>query len=80
MIREGNQVRLTKKEQDQFRHETGCTKLPTTVGEYNQRMQEVADYYRQHGGGEPEAEVLAQLYEMWKIDETGPEPRLVVDR
>lgn len=63
------QVRLTPKELEQYRKDTGVMEPPNTVAEYNRVLQHAADWWRDVAGN-PEALLLAHLLEMDKLPMT----------
>ena len=68
MIKLNGNIRLTAPELKEFQVDTGCTKAPTTEAEFNQRLQDAADYWRiESGGDDPAANLLATLIELDKI-------------
>lgn len=73
MIKLNGKIRLTAKELKEFQADTGSTRIPTTEVEFNQCLQDAADYWRQMDGDDPAANLLATLIELDKIGtEAGP--------
>ncbi len=67
MITFNGSIRLTAKELQSYRKDTGRTQAPKTVAEYNRCLQEAADYWRQAAGeGDPVGNLLAELIEYEK--------------
>ena len=68
MITLNGKIRLTAQERKTFQANTGSTRIPLTVAEYNQGLQEAADYWRQEtGGDDPSANLLSAFLELYKI-------------
>ena len=68
MITFNGSIRLTTKEFQSYKKDTGRTKVPKTVAEYNRHLQEAADYWRQATGeDDPVGNLLAELIEYEKV-------------
>lgn len=61
----GARIRLTGKDADEFRCDTGRSQLPKTISEYNQAYQQAADLW--WADGSPEAGLLAFVCEQQLI-------------
>jgi len=67
LIHDGNKIRLTRKELAFFFSETGRSKPPRTVEEYNQAFEEAAAYCE--ADGSPEGRLLAAILRGEKIQQ-----------
>ena len=68
MIVLDGKIRLTAKEIISHRIDTGIQKVPLTVAEYNQQLQDAAAYWRQEtGGDDPAGNLLANLLELDQV-------------
>lgn len=61
----GRYIRLTGNDADEFLRDTGRSKLPTTISEFNQAYQQAADLW--WADGTPEAGLLALVCEQQLI-------------
>lgn len=72
MISVDGKIRLTEKEQEMFRAQTGLTRIPETVAEYNQALEDARAYWNQEAGAEgsgdsPENRLLNFMLEDDKV-------------
>ncbi|MDE3023055.1 MAG: hypothetical protein KGI54_14600 [Pseudomonadota bacterium] len=67
MIVLDGQIKLNKNEIESFKQDTGLNIIPDTVEEYNQHLQNAADYWRSSIPGDTCSELLAELIEAEKI-------------
>ncbi|MDE3023886.1 MAG: hypothetical protein KGI54_18875 [Pseudomonadota bacterium] len=67
MIVIGNKLKLNDNELKIYQADTGLNTIPTTVEQYNQNLQNAADFWRKEALDDPSAELLAKLIENNKV-------------
>lgn len=67
LIYDGNKIRLTRKELAFFYSETGRSRPPRTVEEYNQAFEEAAAFCE--ADGSPEGRLLAEILRDYKLQQ-----------